>query len=154
MLPIVAVPLPQMLPFKLLPLNPVTDVTAFPTSYICYGTKEGISVNSRIRADWDLSTGGKVRKGFVPRSGTKAGRPTERERRSPSARRIWRSRRSHRDRASGRERVHSCKSPELRRFKPIQAYSSQKKIKKIILGMVLATRNHRGRNAPRLCAFA
>jgi hypothetical protein len=33
MLPVVAVPLPQMLPFKLLPLNHVTDVTAFPTSY-------------------------------------------------------------------------------------------------------------------------
>jgi hypothetical protein len=33
MLPIVAVPLPQMLPFKLLQLNHVTDVTAFSTSY-------------------------------------------------------------------------------------------------------------------------
>ena len=34
MLPIVADPLPQMLPFKFLPFNDVTDVTAFPTSYI------------------------------------------------------------------------------------------------------------------------
>ena len=36
MLPAVADPLPQMLPFKLLPFNDVTDVTAFPTSYINY----------------------------------------------------------------------------------------------------------------------
>ena len=34
MLPTVAFPLPQMLPFKSLPLNSVTDVTAFPTSHI------------------------------------------------------------------------------------------------------------------------
>jgi hypothetical protein len=34
MLPIVADALPKMLPFKLLLLNNVTDVTAFPTSYI------------------------------------------------------------------------------------------------------------------------
>jgi hypothetical protein len=37
-------------------------------------------------------------------------------------------------------------------FKPIQGYSRQK-IKKIILGM-FQQRDHRGRNAPRLCAFA
>ena len=34
MLPIVADLLPKMLPFKLLTSNDVTDVTAFPTSYI------------------------------------------------------------------------------------------------------------------------
>jgi hypothetical protein len=34
MLPIVADPLPQMLPFKLLTSNDVTDVATFPTSYV------------------------------------------------------------------------------------------------------------------------
>ncbi len=34
MLPIVATPLPKMLPFKFLPLSHVTDVATFPTSYI------------------------------------------------------------------------------------------------------------------------
>jgi hypothetical protein len=33
MLPVVATPLPEMLPLKWLEINDVTDVTAFPTSY-------------------------------------------------------------------------------------------------------------------------
>ena len=41
LLPIVADLLPQMLPFKLLPFNDVTDVTGFSTSYTNYATHHG-----------------------------------------------------------------------------------------------------------------
>jgi hypothetical protein len=42
MLPIVADLLPQMLPFKPLPFSDVTDVTAFPTSYMKRSLKKAV----------------------------------------------------------------------------------------------------------------
>ena len=62
MLPVVATPLPKMLPFKSLTLNDVTDVADFPTTYIEYINHALPVLHSRLPFRKTAVTSGRLRK--------------------------------------------------------------------------------------------